>query len=80
LITELSDVDFIYNKSTGDTHILSPLPSLILKILESEGTASREYLAISASNIIEIDNDSTWRSKIDDALGKLININIIQCN
>jgi PqqD family protein of HPr-rel-A system len=79
LITEFSDVDFIYNKSTGNTHILSPLPSLLLKLI-TEGISSKAEITKTSSTIAEVENDDHWHLKVDDALEKLRDINIIQCN
>lgn len=66
----------VYNRATGETHLLSPLPTEIARILQ-RGPMTLDQLAAAMADLCSADDSATWQGKIAAILRNLTDLEIV---
>jgi PqqD family protein of HPr-rel-A system len=77
LWAEWEGVCTLYHRPTGDTHILSQLPWEALQLLMGE-ELDTQTIAEKLARMGGIDPDETWRGKVDQAIGSLLRLRLLE--
>ncbi len=67
----------VFHKATGETHLLSALPTLILQMLLDSPKSTR-VLASDTAQACETENDPDWFEKISGVLRSLDGLELIE--
>ena len=67
----------IYNRASGETHLLNELPAEILRRL-SAGPTDSPSLALAIAEDLGLENTREWQSKIDTILASLFELGLIE--
>ena len=77
LIIQWERDNSVFNRDTGETHLLSELPATALRALCQRPWAF-EALCSHLARLCDTDNDAHWHSKIAGILGGLENLELIE--
>lgn len=66
----------VYNRATGETHLLSPLPTEIVRTLEKTPQTLAQ-LSLAMAELCETDDSPAWRDKLERILRDLLELEIV---
>ena len=67
----------VFNSASGQTHLLDPLPALILRQID-EGSTDSEDLFCRIAKILDVNLSAELRSTFDETLRRLDDLGLIQ--
>jgi PqqD family protein of HPr-rel-A system len=67
----------VFNSASGQTHLLDPVPALLLRQID-EGCSDAETLLIGTAKLLEIDPTVEFRALLDQALKQLDDAGLIE--
>lgn len=73
----LSPDNAVFHGATGETHLLSPLPSFVVETLDAEAKPTDEICRETAA-ACETDDDDAWQRKILSILANLEELELIE--
>lgn len=68
----------LFNRETGETHLLSELPAFVLRCL-SEKPSSFETVCKMTADACDTANNDSWRKTIADLLASLADSELAEC-
>lgn len=67
----------LFNADTGETHLLSPVPAELLRIL-CEHPSGQDWLAGRLANLCDCADDAPWREQVVAILHRLAELELIE--
>lgn len=67
----------VFHAETGETHLLSDLPTLVLRMLLA-GPLRTSVVSERSAHACSVANDSAWRQKILAILGRLEGLELVE--
>jgi PqqD family protein of HPr-rel-A system len=67
----------VYHRNTGETHILSLLPSELLRFLENR-SLTLEHLSSELATLCQVECNADWQNRIERMLHDLAALSLIE--
>jgi PqqD family protein of HPr-rel-A system len=67
----------VFNYETGETHLLTALPALVLQTLQA-GTQGFDALCCATAALCDVADDAPWRTKVASALAGLAAVELAE--
>jgi len=77
LVVQWETDNSVFNRDTGETHLLGELPVMLLRCV-SDTPRGLAWISAYTAKECEIENDEAWQRKIAHTLGALEDLELIQ--